>query len=299
MWQGLVLTSDGQKALNNAQLSNKINFKSILIGDGTRTDDFESAQSLVHQLYEITDLLIDVTENGCTLTADFPKVDYDYYFREVGIVVTTDEGDKLYVYDNCGEDAQYIVNSSAVEATQKRLRLSLIISHVSEITVSSPSVLYVDIQTFNERKESIDSYLVDVVGGKEEAGQDVYSSNTTYAVGDYCIFNDVLYKCTEAIDTAEEFNIEHWNKTSIVTELAEMNANALAIVVGDSEPKKRPVFWFNTTKEIESDEAVSLLQLGDDEKSAVVTADVDGTEYSVLNTAEPVAEDDSYIIEII
>ena len=148
-WSGLTLTVDGRRALTDAQMANAINFKSIVIGDGHPPVNFNTQKALVNQLYEITNIDVEVSEEGCTITGDFPKVDYDYYFREIGLIVTTNDGDKLYVYDNCGEDAQYIA-STGVETNQKRIRLALIISDVEKITVSTPSILYVDFETYRK-----------------------------------------------------------------------------------------------------------------------------------------------------
>lgn len=50
-------------------------------------------------------------------------------------------------------------------------------------------------------------------------GADVYDDTATYAVGDYCIHNNTLYKCTTAIITAEAWNVNHWTDTSIAEEL--------------------------------------------------------------------------------
>ncbi len=147
-WSGLTLTMEGRNALSQAQISNRMNIKSIVVGDGAPPANFTTLKGLVHQLYEITELRVDATKEGCTLTADFPQVDYDYYFRELGVVITTDEGDILYVYDNSADDAQYIVSSTGAETLQKRLRLSLIISDVANIELSTPSNLYVDYRNF-------------------------------------------------------------------------------------------------------------------------------------------------------
>ena len=112
---------------------------------------------------------------------DFPKVDYDYYFREIGVMVTTGDGDVLYVYDNCGDDAQYVVTSTGAEETQKRIRISLLISDVANISVTSPSILYVgfdefdaevvklrqaeeDIAALQERTDKLESGKVDKTG---------------------------------------------------------------------------------------------------------------------------------------
>lgn len=153
-WKGLTLTMDGQSVLNNAQISNRMNIKSIVVGDGNAPEDFRTLKNLVNQLFEITDLKIETSDGQCTITADFPKVNYDYTFREIGVIVTTDDEEKLYVYDNCGADAQRIVSSTGVELTRKRIRLSLDISDVADITVSNPSILYVAYDDFTNHVEN-------------------------------------------------------------------------------------------------------------------------------------------------
>lgn len=156
-WNGLALTVDGQNALNAAQLANSMEIRSVVVGDGRPPANFRTLKGLVHQLYEVTDLRIDMAEDGkCTITVDIPKVGYDYYFREIGIIVMTNEGEKLYVYDNCGDDAQYIVSTTGVEATRKRIRLTLNISDVAEIAVTNPSILYVAYDDFEETKERLE-----------------------------------------------------------------------------------------------------------------------------------------------
>lgn len=54
---------------------------------------------------------------------------------------------------------------------------------------------------------------------------DEYSSSSAYAVGDYCIYNNTLYKCTTAISTAEAWNPSHWTPTSCDTELSELKTD--------------------------------------------------------------------------
>lgn len=44
---------------------------------------------------------------------------------------------------------------------------------------------------------------------------DIYDSTKTYAVGDYCIYENTLYKCITAITTAESFNSNKWRQTNI------------------------------------------------------------------------------------
>lgn len=147
-WNGLQITVDGRNALSQAQMDNKLTFRAIVVGDGQAPSNFNTVKELTHQLYEITEIQVSAQGDMCMLTADFPAVDYDYYFREIGVIAATSEGDKLYVYDNCGDDAQYIVTTTGAEKTRKRIRLSLKISDVAEVTVVSPEILYVAYDDF-------------------------------------------------------------------------------------------------------------------------------------------------------
>lgn len=51
---------------------------------------------------------------------------------------------------------------------------------------------------------------------------DSYSSSSTYAVGDYCIYGNTLYKCTTAITTAEAWNSAHWTAVTVADEINEL-----------------------------------------------------------------------------
>ena len=57
--------------------------------------------------------------------------------------------------------------------------------------------------------------LVESVLGQQA---DAYSKKT-YAVGDYCIYENALYKCSTAISSAEDWTAGHWTKTTIAAEL--------------------------------------------------------------------------------
>lgn len=63
-----------------------------------------------------------------------------------------------------------------------------------------------------EYSDAIDNSCQDMIS-------DEYDSTTTYAVGDYCIKDNTLYKCTTAITTAEEWDVTHWAAVKISTEL--------------------------------------------------------------------------------
>lgn len=56
-------------------------------------------------------------------------------------------------------------------------------------------------------------------GGNTDIIADYYDSTATYAVGDYCIYNNELYRCTTAITTAEAWNSSHWTEVNVSDEL--------------------------------------------------------------------------------
>lgn len=57
-----------------------------------------------------------------------------------------------------------------------------------------------------------------------------YNANGVYKVGDYCIYNNELYKCIVSIDEPEEWNKDHWEKTTITEELLALNNKEVEVV---------------------------------------------------------------------
>ena len=59
--------------------------------------------------------------------------------------------------------------------------------------------------------------------GDAENLADEYSSSSTYDLGDLVIHDNVLYKCTTAITTAEAWNSSHWTATTIKNEFVNLS----------------------------------------------------------------------------
>lgn len=49
----------------------------------------------------------------------------------------------------------------------------------------------------------------------------VYDSSATYAVGDYAIYQNTLYKCTTAINVGEVFNPAKWTSVKVMSEVGQ------------------------------------------------------------------------------
>lgn len=57
---------------------------------------------------------------------------------------------------------------------------------------------------------------------------DAYNQDTQYAVGDYCIYENALYKCVTAATGA--WDATKWKKTAVGTELREQNVKMIKIM---------------------------------------------------------------------
>ena len=55
----------------------------------------------------------------------------------------------------------------------------------------------------------------DILTLQNVQGYDKYDETQTYAVGDYAIYNNIVYECTTAVSTAEPFDSAKWTATSI------------------------------------------------------------------------------------
>ena len=61
-----------------------------------------------------------------------------------------------------------------------------------------------------------------------------YDPTATYNVGDYCIYQGVLYKCTTAIAVAEAWNSDHWTSALIVDEFG--TGGGASVTLGTTVP---------------------------------------------------------------
>lgn len=64
----------------------------------------------------------------------------------------------------------------------------------------------------------IEDYL-DTQADPNDNLAETYDDTETYAVGDYCIYNGVLYKCLEDVDEAEEFDPTKWQSCLVTDEM--------------------------------------------------------------------------------
>lgn len=62
---------------------------------------------------------------------------------------------------------------------------------------------------------------------------DLFGTKTTYAVGDYCIYNDNLYRCIRAIDNSSTstpaFNLNDWTQVALANDVSDLKSALTAI----------------------------------------------------------------------
>ena len=95
--------------------------------------------------------------------------------------------------------------------------------------LSKPSYNEVaDIEVINANMDKIDTQMrnnADGVNFAKGISSDAYDNSRPYAVGDYCIYDNKLYRCTTAIESAEAFNVEKWEQTTVGNEVNQLNSN--------------------------------------------------------------------------
>ncbi len=104
-----------------------------------------------------------------------------------------------------------------------------------------------------------------------------YDATSTYAVGDWCIYNGTLYQCNTAIPTAEAFDPTHWTAKKVV--------DAFADIEGELDDKVDTADFTADLLPIESGSSTNTKDYIDSGLSGEsVTFTPDGTGISTNNT---------------
>lgn len=70
-----------------------------------------------------------------------------------------------------------------------------------------------------------------------------YDSTSTYAVGDYVYYNDILYRCTTAITTAEAWTAGHWTAVVLGDDVTDLKSAINGIVYRDASLPQPEQAW--------------------------------------------------------
>lgn len=103
-------------------------------------------------------------------------------------------------------------------------------------------------------------------GGTENIAAE-YSTSSTYAVGDYCLYDGDLYRCTTAITTAEAWTAAHWTMATVGGELTDLKGDiAVKVAAKDRTGTLTTSGWSNKSQ------TIAVVGL-DPEDTAIVSID--------------------------
>lgn len=75
-----------------------------------------------------------------------------------------------------------------------------------------------------------------------------YNANGAYAVGDYCIYENHLYKCNTAISSGEAWNLNHWDRINLTDEISDVKGDLTQLndaIYGEGGGWQKDTLTFN------------------------------------------------------
>lgn len=94
-----------------------------------------------------------------------------------------------------------------------------------------------DIEPINANMDKIDLQMrrnSDGVNFAKGLVADSYNEAGTYSVGDYCVYDNKLYRCITAITSAESFNADKWTETQVCDEVKNSGGGGGGTITVDS-----------------------------------------------------------------
>lgn len=255
-FNNLALTTNGIKALLDAQSGTTLILSKIGMGSGTATTSPINLTSMVDPklMIPVSEKSVEADSSYVTITAKMTNEDITqgFYWRETGLFYEDANGnDVLFAYACIVDDQYDYVPAYSDERYVKHIRIANVVNDAADVTIKDQEgLLYVDTLTFNEFKESILSML-------EKAGLSdfgLYSADSTYSVGEYCIHENILYICITAIDTPEAFNPDHWSQTSISKEIKKMKSALKISIPADSWSLEGDIYTYTADANVISGE---------------------------------------------
>ena len=110
--------------------------------------------------------------------------------------------------------------------------------------------------------------VVDAVDAKANNISDAYDATATYKVGQYCIYDNTLYRCTTAITTAEAWTASHWTATTIAEEIENRVIWQTGVTVSATSGN---IVTFNDSR-ITSDHVLANVVFTDNSKITALTS---------------------------
>ena len=151
------------------------------------------------------------------------------------------------VYTSVKGDAETEYRTGEVNITKENIGLGKVDNTSdNEKSVLSASKLSNARKVGNVSFDGTKDVTLKEMGALDPIG-DEFSSSTTYAVGDFCIYNNTLYKCTTAIATASEWDESKWEATTVAAELSLGSDNSVTLTRAEYDALSNEEKDSNTT----------------------------------------------------
>ena len=237
-----IMTNVGARLLTKAQAGEiKIEFIRVEVGNGNYTEDEKTLEALQSQTalksmknsYPISDIEVynDYSVKVTALISNQDSVTGDalitagYYINEMGLYAKekdgTDDTEVLYsIAVTAGDNGDFMPPYNGYNPAQIIQDYFATVNNSAEITIQTSGAVALAEDLFEVRK--------DIELLKRNGAANGYSTETEYHAGEYCIYNNTLYRCLK--DTSGEWDPESWEMTNPMEEIGQLKKSIDSLI---------------------------------------------------------------------
>ncbi len=221
------------KMLRAIKEGKKVNVTNIAVGDGEGEYYKPTAEmtALKNELWrgEVNSCRIsEESENLLIIESVIPSDAGGFTVREMAAF--DDEGEMIAICNT--PDTQKVRVSDGV-AHELKLAIEVALSNTDSVQlIIDPNVVTATKKDIEELRIAFEKELE---AQKNMGTTGAYRENIKYKVGDYCLYENNLYKCLQ--DTEGEWDPDCWQQTSPLEEIEQLRGtiNSLAMIIGKDE----------------------------------------------------------------
>lgn len=152
-----------------------------------------------------------------------------------GNIVSGNEAEVVLPQACYNYDGQFCLAIKLVDSNNSVTGTMRIVDGMVDNTHASGTVAPTSaVPTYQEILSTYDA-MVAATAAANGAIAATYSSSSTYKVGDYCIHDGALYRCTTAITTAEAWTAGHWTAAKIGPDVSDLKSALKGQYIGSSD----------------------------------------------------------------
>ena len=237
-----IMTNGGARLLTKAQAGEiKIEFTRVEVGNGNYTEDEKTLEALQSQTalksmknsYPISDIEVynDYSVKVTALISNQDSVTGDalitagYYINEMGLYAKEKDGtnDTEVLYSiavTAGSNGDFMPPYNGYNPAQIIQDYFATVNNSAKITIQTSGAVALAEDLFEVRK--------DIELLKRNGAANSYSTETEYHAGEYCIYNNTLYRCLK--DTSGEWDPESWEMTNPMEEIGQLKKSIDSLI---------------------------------------------------------------------